>query len=196
MSWLTRIFGKSSSLPVAEMGRIEQAERRRNNKSSQASGSSEGLDPSHTRRRSDRAIQRDLIHAIVREAIVGLGVLSSHFKFKVLSVDQEGSQFLVMVDVSEQVSPGMNKLALVEAMIVQRALSQRKLRITAVYWRVVPEEALRPASQSAPTRTASASQNSAAPHHRAPALAPRQSAADPDAQRDKPLGGTQYGELR
>lgn len=192
MSWLAQIFGKPRSSPSTEAGRTEQAERRRKTKSGL---SSEFVDPLHTRRRSDRAIQRDLLNTIVREAMVGLGVLSSHFKFKVLSVDQEGSQFLVMVDLSEQVNPGMNKLALMEAVIIQRALNQRKLKITAVYWRVVTEDALRPAPKPGTGRAAPAATATTDPRKRVVHTRTYPDTELQDGQDDKPLGGTQYGGL-
>ena len=44
--------------------------------------------------------RRELLYAVVREAMVRAGVLSSSYKFKVLSLDPRGRQFLVMVDLA------------------------------------------------------------------------------------------------
>ena len=52
-------------------------------------------------RKQERLERRELLYAVVREAMVRAGVLSSSYKFKVLSLDQRGRQFLVMVDLAE-----------------------------------------------------------------------------------------------
>src|SRR6478735_3028340 len=51
-------------------------------------------------RKSERMARRELLYTIVREAMMRAGVLSSSYKFKVLSLDGRGRQFLVMVDLS------------------------------------------------------------------------------------------------
>ena len=54
-----------------------------------------GADP-----KNDRVQRRELLYAVVRDAMVRAGVLSASYKFKVLSLDQRGRQFLVMIDVA------------------------------------------------------------------------------------------------
>jgi hypothetical protein len=44
--------------------------------------------------------RREMLYAVVREAMVRAGVLSSTYKFKVLSLDPRGRQFMVMVDLA------------------------------------------------------------------------------------------------
>ena len=48
--------------------------------------------------RQQRAGRREQLFALVRENMIRMGVLSSHYKFKVLTLDPAGEQFIVMVD--------------------------------------------------------------------------------------------------
>lgn len=146
MSWLDRIFGRPSSLELDEVTRLQMPERRRKSTSrSSAASPSKKSDPLHTRRRSDRAARRELLQAVVREALADLGVLSLHYKFKVMSVDQEGTQFVVLVDLSVALDADTATLAQMEAAIVHRALSQRKLVVNGVFWRRTEAIVRRPA---------------------------------------------------
>src|SRR5574343_431788 len=43
-----------------------------------------------------------LLYTVVRDAMVRAGVLSASYKFKVLSLDQRGRQFLVMMDLARE----------------------------------------------------------------------------------------------
>jgi hypothetical protein len=135
MSWLDRIFGRPSSLELDEVTRLQMPERRRKSTPSTGTAATKILNPAHSRRRSDRAARRDLLQAVVREALADLGVLSLHYKFKVMSVDQEGTQFVVLVDLSLAFSADIPLLKKMEMAIIHRALSQRQLTINAVFWR-------------------------------------------------------------
>ena len=44
-------------------------------------------------RRSERMERRELLYTVVRESMVGVGVLSSKYKFKVLSLDSRGNKY-------------------------------------------------------------------------------------------------------
>lgn len=86
-------------------------------------------------RKSDRMARRELLYSVVRESMARAGVLSASYKFKVLSLDPAGRQFLVMVDLatSERADPDL--LSDVEGVITQRAKSRHDLAVSAVYWR-------------------------------------------------------------
>lgn len=86
-------------------------------------------------RKQERMERRELLYAVVREAMVRAGVLSSSYKFKVLSLDPRGRQFLVMVDLAYGGGADTNRLAEIEAMIAQVAKSRHDILVTAVYWR-------------------------------------------------------------
>ena len=58
--------------------------------------------------------RRELLYAVVRDAMTRAGVLSAGYKFKVLSLDARGRQFLVMVDLArnhggETSAPGRDR---------------------------------------------------------------------------------------
>ena len=53
--------------------------------------------------------------------MVRAGVLSSSYKFKVLSLDTRGRQFMVMVDLSHGAASDTTRLAEIEAMVTQSA---------------------------------------------------------------------------
>jgi hypothetical protein len=86
-------------------------------------------------RKHERLARRELLYAVVREAMVRAGVLSSNYKFKVLSLDPRGRQFMVMVDLAQGSSSDTSRLAEIEAMIAQSAKARCDIQITAVYWR-------------------------------------------------------------
>ncbi len=96
-----------------------------------ASASSQRLE----QRRTERNTKRELLFQVVREAMVRVGVLSSAFKFKVLSLDQRGRSFLVMIELSAEFSGEVEKLAEIESMIAQTAKHRYELIVQAVYWR-------------------------------------------------------------
>jgi len=51
-------------------------------------------------RKGERMARRELLYAVVRQAMTRAGVLSSGYKFKVLSLDAKGRQFMVMIDLA------------------------------------------------------------------------------------------------
>ncbi|TWO71152.1 hypothetical protein FN976_12645 [Caenimonas sedimenti] len=86
-------------------------------------------------RKNERMARRELLYGVVREAMVRAGVLSSSYKFKVLSLDARGRQFLVMIDLSRGAGGETGRLAEIEALIAQGAKSRYDILVTAVYWR-------------------------------------------------------------
>ena len=86
-------------------------------------------------RKHERLERRELLYGVVREAMVRAGVLSSSYKFKVLSLDQRGRQFLVMVDLAQGAASDTHRLAEIEAMVAQSAKARYDILVSAVYWR-------------------------------------------------------------
>ena len=113
---------------------------------------------SSAKRKSDRAARRELLYAVVREAMVRAGVLSASYKFKVLSLDAEGRQFLIMVDLARGAGGDAANLAEIEALIAQSAKARHDMRVTAVYWRVSEHVAVGRADLRRHPRTAPDSQ--------------------------------------
>ena len=86
--------------------------------------------------KSRRHAKRELLYAAVREAMIRAGVLSASYKFKVLSLDPRGDQFMVMMDLAQEFGGQTDRLAEIEVMIAQSAKSRYDIRVTAVYWRM------------------------------------------------------------
>lgn len=87
-----------------------------------------------TRRRGERAARRELLYSVVRETMVRAGVLTSSYKFKVLSLDASGTQYLVMIDLARGAGDG-DQPGEIEALIIQSARSRHEILVTSVYWR-------------------------------------------------------------
>ena len=95
------------------------------------------LPPDHAaNRKNERMERRELLYTVVRDAMVRAGVLSAGYKFKVLSLDQRGRQFLVMMDLAREYGGETVRLSEIEALIAQTAKSRFDILVTAVYWRI------------------------------------------------------------
>ncbi|MGE4241559.1 hypothetical protein [Ramlibacter sp.] len=86
-------------------------------------------------RKQERLARRELLYAVVRECMGNAGVLSASYKFKVLSLDAHGLQFLVMVDLASEFAGDAARLSEIEVTIAQAAKARYDVRVTAVYWR-------------------------------------------------------------
>eukprot|EP01034_Spumella_vulgaris_P025857 gene25857-32355_t len=93
--------------------------------------------PEHAaNRKNERMERRELLYTVVRDAMVRAGVLSASYKFKVLSLDQRGRQFLVMMDLAREYGGETTRLSEIEALIAQTAKTRYDIVVTAVYWRI------------------------------------------------------------
>ncbi len=127
-------------------------------------------------RKARRHARREQLYVAVREAMTRAGVLAASYRFKVLSLDQRGDQFLVMMDVAHSLGRQSDRLADIEALVVQTAKARFEIVVTAVYWRsdartaaavAADRPALREAMTSAPMPLA-AVQSAVAPDRHAP----------------------------
>jgi hypothetical protein len=87
-------------------------------------------------RKTERLERRELVYGVVRDSMTRAGVLAASFKFKVLSLDVGGYQYLIMVDLAHQAAGDTARLAEIEAMVAQAAKMRHGILVTAVYWRV------------------------------------------------------------
>jgi hypothetical protein len=101
----------------------------------QAKGLTLPQDPSATRK-SERIERREQLYGVVRDAMTRAGILSTGYKFKVLSLDPRGRQYLIMMDLVDQSAGDADRLAEIEALIAQYAKTRFEILVTAVYWRV------------------------------------------------------------
>ena len=112
----------------------------------------------HAQRRNERNARRELLYQVVRESMVRAGVLSSGYKFKVLSLDQRGKEFMVMIDLAAEYAGEMDKLAEIETLVARSAKIRHDVQVQALYWRfntlpaggiaVTPSHAYEPARSS------------------------------------------------
>jgi hypothetical protein len=87
-------------------------------------------------RKSERLERRELLYVVVRESMTRAGLLSSSYKFKVLSLDSRGRQYLIMMDMARQNIGDAQRLSDIEIHIAKVAKSRHDILVTAVYWRV------------------------------------------------------------
>lgn len=106
-------------------------------------------------RRTERLERRELLYSIVRECMTQSGVLSSKYKFKVLSLDSKGREYLIMIDLPKENAAESNGLTDIEGLIARNAKNRHGILVTAVYWRVV-EQVTTATSESHPVATAHA----------------------------------------
>ncbi|MFY3384587.1 hypothetical protein [Paracidovorax sp. MALMAid1276] len=140
-------------------------------------------------RKNERMERRELLYTVVRDAMVRAGVLSASYKFKVLSLDQRGRQFLVMMDLAREYGGETVRLSEIEALIAQTAKTRYDILVTAVYWRIndhvavgIPQKGVSPQPASAqPAQAATAAVR------RPPAMAATASASGPLPPRAAPV---------
>jgi hypothetical protein len=87
-------------------------------------------------RKVKRHARREQLYVAIRECMTRAGVLSASYKFKVLSLDQRGDQFLVMMDVAPGLGGQADKLAEIETLLISTAKSLFSIFVTSVYWRI------------------------------------------------------------
>ena len=78
--------------------------------------------------------------------------LSASYKFKVLSLDQRGRQFLVMMDLAREYGGETARLSEIEALIAQTAKTRYDILVTAVYWRINDHVAVGLPQRASPPR--------------------------------------------
>lgn len=122
------------------------------------------LAPEHAaNRKNERMERRELLYTVVRDAMVRAGVLSASYKFKVLSLDQRGRQFLVMMDLAREYGGETVRLSEIEALIAQTAKTRYDILVTSVYWRIndhvavgIPQKGVAPLGAALPPPAAAA----------------------------------------
>jgi hypothetical protein len=101
-------------------------------------------------RKNERNARRERLYDVVRHSMANAGVLSSAYRFKVLSLDGRGRQFLVMVDLVGAPGGDTADLGRIEAAMQQSARVQHGIAVKAVYWREALETGQRAAVPSVP----------------------------------------------
>jgi hypothetical protein len=83
-----------------------------------------------------RHARREQLYVAIRESMTRSGVLSASYKFKVLSLDQRGNEFLVMMDLAKAFGRPTEQLGEIETLIIQNARARFEITVPAVYWRI------------------------------------------------------------
>jgi hypothetical protein len=145
--------------------------------------------PSNSRK-SERMQRRELLYGVVRECMTASGILSSTYKFKVLSLDSSGRQYLIMVDVPREYMTDPERFLNMEGAIARSAKERFEMLVTAVYWRVNDMVSVRPASKPI-AQAAPASKVATKPVTSAgvasPATQPRRRSSDEEVSVDEVL---------
>lgn len=112
-----------------------QVGRRRNDSTALGRSGKQETDSSENSK-NNRHARREELYVAIRESMTRSGVLSARFKFKVLSLDQQGNAFLVMVDLSSEAGAPAESLISMEQQIMRHALARFDIAVSSVYWRL------------------------------------------------------------
>ena len=135
MSFLSWMFpAKKTAKPLPESSGLSRMEPTRPARRGSRDIPVENAQPAN--RKNERMARRELLYSVVREAMVRAGVLTTSYKFKVLSLDGRGRQFMVMIDLGRDCGVETGHLGEIEAMIAQGAKLRHDILVTAVYWRM------------------------------------------------------------
>ncbi len=154
MSIFSWLFSKPVQQPKPAPSAQRQAVAQKNPVSAVAA-------PDLKQQRQDR---RDHLYSVVRDAMLRNEVLASHYKFKVLSLDGQGRQFLVMVDLLGEQSLPAEQLAGIETMIGITAAQRYALQVKSVYWRQAGLAAVSVAAAATPVTVPAAAVVTPAPN--------------------------------
>jgi hypothetical protein len=91
------------------------------------------ITPSLKVKRQDR---REQLYKVVRDVMLRAEILAATYKFKVLSLDIHGRQFLIMVDLLDPLALPQNRFAEIEKLMISAATLRHDLLIKSVYWRL------------------------------------------------------------
>ena len=137
LSWFTKKSGDKSyaSVDSSGLGHVDATVPF----NPSAKGSGKGAPPASSNaanRKGERLERREQLYTVVRESLTGAGILSASYKFKVLSLDSRGRQYLIMMDIDRRYATETSRLAEIEGLIAYNAKSRYDILVTAVYWRV------------------------------------------------------------
>ena len=157
MSFFSWFLGRSGQTPrlanVQENRPVAEPERFLATAPSQlAKDAAGGIDNTKLKRHA----AREQLYVAIREAMTRAGVLSASYKFKVLSLDRQGSEFLVMIDLTRVDGDVFPQPDDVETLVVQNAKVRFDITVPAVYWRVHVVHGTSRSTPQAPAVTATA----------------------------------------
>ena len=133
---LFRWFSKKTQPPppVAEsssLGHMDATQPYSHGGKSRAKGPN-SVPGSPANRKHERLERRELLYCVVRESMTLVGVLSSSYKFKVLSLDSSGRQYLIMMDLPCAQLADPEHFTGIEGSIARSAKERHGILVTAV----------------------------------------------------------------
>lgn len=155
--------------------------------------------------KQQRHTRREQLYAVVRETMIRAGVLSSAYKFKVLTLDADGHAHVVLLDVRrEAIEPLPGGMQTLERQLRQLARERVHLEVRSLYWRWWDDSPPSPppaGAHEAITPDEIEALRRALHHRSAPSAStpPDFEPTRPLPRRrhdDHPLGDTQMGDLR
>ncbi len=151
-------------------------------------GSAAGADAQAGSLKALRASRREQLFTIVRENMVRAGVLPTAYKFKILTLDRQAQDFIVLCDIQPSAFDGHpDVLARLETSLKQLARERMNVGVRSVYWRhaeVIGRSRSEPAPLAPRQVSAHAQSYSASPSQSHPQ--PHFPPADPAAARPAP----------
>jgi hypothetical protein len=87
-------------------------------------------------RKAERQVRRELLYSVVRDVMVRAEVLTGSYKFKVLSLDSGGRQYIIMMDLTSERDDLSAWLVELEVQMARSARKRHDIKVTAVYWRL------------------------------------------------------------
>ena len=131
MGFLNFLFRSKSSNANAS---AQPRDSRRRDRSGAGSDEGPQTQPAQSQQ-SERAERREMLYGVVRETMMRGGVLSASYKFKVLSLDVRGRQFLVMMDLAPDAVQSA-RYSEFETQMGQAAKARYDIAVASVYWRI------------------------------------------------------------
>jgi hypothetical protein len=135
LHWFSAKPHPAKSASIEEAKRANAGGRDRSALSAPQRLAPEPVTPADTTK-TKRHARREQLYVAIREAMTRAGVLSASYKFKVLSLDQGGNEFLVMMDLAKAFGGPPEQLGEIEALIVRNAKARFEITVPAVYWRM------------------------------------------------------------
>lgn len=136
MAWFSNWFSKKISTADGFPSDSELLDQGQTAKSA-ATGSHNAA-----KRKTMRMEQRELLYGVVRETMTRLGLITTSYKYKVLSLDPQGRQYLIMMDIKQDKQNHVPFMSKIEHLLTQESLSRHGIQIAGVYWRFSENKAL------------------------------------------------------
>lgn len=152
-------------------------------------GTQRGAPQSNSERKQERLERREALYRVVRDCMTQVGVLSSTYKFKVLSLDSHGRQYLIMIDIPQAQASDPVRFSEIEGLIARSAKARHEILVTAVYWRVSDLVSSAQAASTPTTTVVTASGNAHAIGTASPSTGPAAHTASRATASGKPAPG-------